>query len=104
MHVRPLNATTICSAMLSYLLAAEERSLTSKQVNDDIHAPGGGVIMMASAGWGLKMGAIAARPIKACRRPRDRPCTSAWLCLPLQLGSEVSPFAARILTFVCLKG
>ena len=60
-------------------------------------------MMMASARGSRKRGATAARPIRACRRPKDSPCTPAWLCLPLQLGSVLPSFAARTLTYVCLK-
>ena len=60
--------------------------------------------MMASACGVRKRGAIVARPNRACRRLRDRPCTSVWPCLPLQLGSVLPSFAARTLLLLCLKG
>ena len=59
--------------------------------------------MMASARGGCKRGVTAARPIRACRRPKDRPCTTPSLCLPLQLGSVLPSFAAVTLTCVCLR-
>ena len=60
-------------------------------------------MMMASARGGCKRGVTAARPIRACRRPINSPCTTSSLCLPLQLASVLPSFAASALTCVCLR-
>lgn len=104
MYFRTIKVTKICLAMACYTEAAEGRSLTSEQVDDVIRAPGGGVMIMASARGGCKRGVTAARPIRACRLPIDSPCTTPSLCLPLQLGSVLPSFAAVTLTFVYLRG
>ena len=47
-------------------------------------------MMMALARGILKSDVLAARPISACRLPRDRLAPSVLCCLPLQLASVLS--------------
>ncbi len=47
-------------------------------------------MIIASARGILSNDVLAARPISACRLPRDRLAASVLCCLPLQLASELS--------------